>query len=332
VPGECSLLFTGPLDGFVLRFKVAGIAGAVLSAPLWLYQLWAFITPGLRRNERRWTVAFVLSSTVLFAAGAFLSYLTIAKALGLLVNLAGPGTVAAIEVTRYLGFVMTMLLVFGVSFELPLLTVLLNMVGILSYRRLLRWQRMTIFLIFVFAAVATPSQDPISMCMLAIPMCLLFEGAVLVAFLHDRRKQRRRAVESFHDLPDDVASPLDAPARDRIERRRPHGFAGAQVEAGVVPGADDAPIAEHAFDERSAVVRAASAEGVDFTPNARQQNVGPVNRDLFHLSVFQFAPSGNRYVLLCHKTFLVSGRSLLSALVPVAQELLQPFVRERVIE
>jgi len=209
IPGECQLLFTGPLDGFMLRFKVAGIAGAVLSAPLWLYQLWAFVTPGLRRNERRWTVVFVLGSTLLFAAGTALSYLTISKALNLLVNVAGQGTVAAIEVTRYLGFVTTMLLVFGVSFELPLVIVLLNLVGILSFRRLQRWQRMAIFLIFVFAAVATPSQDPISMCMLAIPMCLLFEGAVLVAWVHDRRKERREAAESFHDLPDDVASPLD---------------------------------------------------------------------------------------------------------------------------
>jgi sec-independent protein translocase protein TatC len=218
VPGECQLLFTGPLDGFMLRFKVAGIAGAVLSAPFWLYQVWAFVTPGLHRNERRWTVAFVLGSTLLFAAGTVLSYLTISKALNLLVNVAGTGTVAAIEVTRYLGFVMTMLLVFGVSFELPLLIVLLNLVGILSFRRLLRWQRMAIFLIFVFAAVATPSQDPISMCMLAVPMCLLFEAAVLVAWVHDRRKERREAAESFHDLPDDVASPLD-PSPSSLDTR-----------------------------------------------------------------------------------------------------------------
>jgi sec-independent protein translocase protein TatC len=209
-PGQCQLLFFGPLDGFMLRFKVAGIAGVVLSAPFWLYQLWAFVTPGLRRNERRWTITFVLTSTVLFAAGAFLSYLTVSKALNLLVSVAGNGVVSAIEVTRYLGFVMTMLLVFGASFELPVLVVLLNFVGVLSFRRLMKWQRMAIFLIFVFAAIATPSQDPLSMCMLAVPMCLLFEGAVLVAFVHDRRKERRRAAESFHDLPDDVASPLDA--------------------------------------------------------------------------------------------------------------------------
>jgi sec-independent protein translocase protein TatC len=207
--GGCVLPFFGPLDGFVLRFKVAGIAGLVLSSPFWLYQLWAFITPGLRRNERRWTVLFVFSSTILFAAGAVLSYFTLGKALTLLVNIAGPGTVAVIEITRYIGFVMTMLLVFGVSFELPLLVVMLNQVGVVSAQRLLRWQRMSIFLIFVFAAIATPSQDPISMSMLAVPMCLLFEGAILVAWIHDRRKARRDALESFHDLSDDEASPVD---------------------------------------------------------------------------------------------------------------------------
>jgi sec-independent protein translocase protein TatC len=210
VDGECKLTFFGPLDGFMLRFKVAAIVGMVISAPFWLYQLWAFITPGLRRTERRWTVVFVAASTLLFAAGAALSYFTLSKALTLLVTIAGEGTVAAIEVTRYIGFVTTMLLVFGVSFELPLLVVMLNLVGVLSARRLLRWQRLAIFLIFVFAAVATPSQDPISMTMLAVPMSLLFEGAVFLAWLHDRRKARREALESFHDVPDDEASPLDA--------------------------------------------------------------------------------------------------------------------------
>jgi len=97
VNGECKLTFFGPLDGFLLRFKVAAIAGALLSAPFWLYQLWAFVTPGLRRSERRWTVVFVAASTVLFAAGAALSYLTLSKALSLLITTAGEGTVAAIE-------------------------------------------------------------------------------------------------------------------------------------------------------------------------------------------------------------------------------------------
>jgi sec-independent protein translocase protein TatC len=105
--------------------------------------------------------------------------------------------------------VMTMLFVFGVSFELPLLVVMLNRVGVLSAKRLQRWQRAAIFLIFVFAAVATPSQDPLSMCMLAIPMVLLYEVAVLIAWFHDRGKARREAADPLHQLDDDETSPLD---------------------------------------------------------------------------------------------------------------------------
>jgi len=207
--GECKLLFTSPLDGFMLRLKVGAITGMVLAAPFWLYQLWAFVTPGLHRRERRWTITFVLASSLLFVAGSYLAYLTVENALALLVNLAGDATVAALTIVEYMRFVTSMLLVFGIAFELPLLVVMLNQVGVLSAARLRRWQRLAIFLIFVFAAVATPSQDPLSMCMLAIPMAILFEISVLIASIHDRRKARRERSESFEDLPDDVASPLD---------------------------------------------------------------------------------------------------------------------------
>jgi len=207
--GECNLILTSPLDGFILRLKVGAICGVILAAPFWLYQLWAFITPGLHRRERRYTVLFVAASTVLFAGGAVLSYFTIEKALALLIGFAGDSTVAAIDAPKYIGFVTSMLLVFGTAFELPLLVIMLNLVGVLTAAALRRWQRLSIFLIFVFAAVATPSQDPISMLMLAIPMALLFELAVLFAWVHDRRKARRGAAESFAELPDDVASPLD---------------------------------------------------------------------------------------------------------------------------
>ena len=207
--GQCKLIFTSPLDGFVLRLKVGAICGILLAAPFWVYQLWAFITPGLHRREKRWTVGFVVMSTLLFAAGAIISYFTIEKALALLVGFAGDSTVAAIDAPKYVSFVTSMLLVFGAAFELPLLVTALNRVGVLSAARLIHWQRMSIFLIFVFAAVATPSQDPISMCMLAVPMCILFEIAVLFAWLHDRRKARRQAEGSFGDLSDDEISPLD---------------------------------------------------------------------------------------------------------------------------
>ena len=205
----CQLIFTSPLDGFMLRLKVGAIAGIILAAPFWLYQLWAFVTPGLHRRERRWTITFVVVSSVLFVAGAFLAYLTVENALALLVNLAGNSTLAVLDVVEYMSFVTSMLLVFGAAFELPLLVVMLNQVGVLSAARLRRWQRLSIFGIFVFAAVATPSQDPLSMLMLAIPMAILFEVSVVVASIHDRRKARRQALESYDDLPDDVASPLE---------------------------------------------------------------------------------------------------------------------------
>ena len=206
---DCVLVLNDPLSGFLFRIKVCALAGTVLSAPGWLYQVWAFVAPGLHRNEKRYSITFVGVSATLFASGAALAYLTLSKGLQLLVDTAGEGTIALFTIDRYLSFVNVMLVVFGASFEVPLLVVMLNIVGVLTYQQLRHWQRLAIFLIFVFAAVATPSQDPITMCALAVPMCALFEGAVLFAFVHDRRKARREAAESFHDLDDDVASPLD---------------------------------------------------------------------------------------------------------------------------
>lgn len=220
----CQLLFFNPLDGFLIRLKVGIIAGAILSSPLWLYQFWAFITPGLKKNERRISTVFVVCSTILFIGGAALAYFTLDKGLRLLVTSAGSGTVAALSITGYLSFVVAMLFIFGISFEFPLLIAMLNLVGVLSFARLMKWQRAIIFLIFAFAAVATPSQDPFTMCALAVPMCVLFEIAVLVAWRHDKRKAKRQAIESFHDVPDDEASPLDntpSPIDDESVDERP---------------------------------------------------------------------------------------------------------------
>ena len=207
--GECALVFRGVADGFIVRLKVSMLAGLLLASPFWLYQLWAFVTPGLRRNERKWSVVFVLCASVLFALGSLLAYLVLPKALSVLVGFAGPGTVALFDVKEYLSFVSSMLLIFGAAFELPLLVAMLNFAGVLTYKVLARWQRLSIFLIFVFAAVATPSQDPFSMIFMAVPLCLLFEGAVLVAYIHDKRKARREAESGWGDVADDEASPLD---------------------------------------------------------------------------------------------------------------------------
>ncbi|HEU5268287.1 MAG TPA: twin-arginine translocase subunit TatC [Jatrophihabitans sp.] len=213
---QCKLLFRAPLDGFTIRLKVSVIAGAILTAPLWLYQLWAFVTPGLRRNERRWTVAFVASSSVLFALGMGLAYFTLYKGLNVLVTQAGSGTQAGLDVTSYISFVVLMLVIFGVSFELPLLIIMLNAVRVLPYRLLRRGQRIGVFAVFVFAAVATPSTDPFTMIAMALPMVLLFELAVLWCFLHDRRRARRQLAEEA-SLPDDVASAVN-PLPERLDR------------------------------------------------------------------------------------------------------------------
>ncbi|HEY4631240.1 MAG TPA: twin-arginine translocase subunit TatC, partial [Blastococcus sp.] len=196
--------------GVLLRLKIGLIAGAVLSAPFWLYQLWAFITPGLKRNERRYTVGFVAASTLLFAAGAFLAWFTLRKGLELLLSLAGSEVAFQLTAPDYLGFVISLLIAFGLSLELPLVAVALNLVGILSHAALSRSRRWIFFLTIVFAAFVTPTQDPFTMLAMAIPMILLFETAIQIARVVDKRRAKRADVEHFHDLGDDEASPLDA--------------------------------------------------------------------------------------------------------------------------
>jgi sec-independent protein translocase protein TatC len=206
---KCPLVYTGPLDAFLIRLKVMLISGIVLSSPFWLYQLWAFITPGLKKNERRLTVTFVGASTVLFAGGACLAFFVLTKGLRVLVESGGSGTAALLSINQYLSFVIAMLTIFGASFEVPLLIVMLNMVGVLSYARLKKMQRILIFAIFAFSAIATPSQDPFTMLALAVPMCILFEAAVVICWRHDKRKAARGDNEFFRNLSDDETSPLD---------------------------------------------------------------------------------------------------------------------------
>jgi sec-independent protein translocase protein TatC len=207
--GSCGLLITDVFGGVFIRLKVSFLAGAVLAAPVWLYQLWAFITPGLKRNEKRYGIGFVAVSTLLFAAGAVLAYISLAKGLQLLLSLAGDGTVVALTAPDYIGFMLSLLIAFGVSFEVPLLAVALNLVGVLTYAVLKRSRRWIFFLTIVFAAFVTPTQDPFTMLLMAGPMIALFEVAIQIARIVDRRRARREDVEHFHHLSDDEASPLD---------------------------------------------------------------------------------------------------------------------------
>lgn len=205
----CGLLITDVFGGVFIRLKVAFLAGAVLSAPFWLWQLWAFITPGLKRNEKRYGVGFVAASSVLFALGAVLAYVSLSAGLELLLSLAGDGVVIALTAPDYIGFVVSLLVAFGVSFEVPLIAIALNLVGVLSHEVLSKSRRWIFFLTIVFAAFVTPTQDPFTMLLMAGPMILLFELAIQVARIVDKRRAKREALEHFHDLGDDEASPLD---------------------------------------------------------------------------------------------------------------------------
>ncbi|MGH3856164.1 MAG: twin-arginine translocase subunit TatC [Pseudonocardiaceae bacterium] len=208
-PGRCQLLQTAPFEVFTLRMQVGIAAGAVVTAPIWIYQLWAFITPGLYAKERKFALTFVGTASVLFGAGAVLAYYVVPTGLSFLANLGGGQFITALTGASYISFLLTMLAVFGLTFELPLLVVMLNRVGVLPYEKLKRWQRGILFGLFVLAAVATPGNDPFSMLALAFALVVLFEVAVLIARAHDRALARARAEQGWDDLDPDEPSPLD---------------------------------------------------------------------------------------------------------------------------
>ena len=209
---DVTLALTGVADPFVLQMQVSAVAGVVLAAPVWLYQLWRFITPGLHRHERRWAIGFVAVAFPLFLGGVALAYAVLPLGLQVLLGFTPDNVENIVSVDRYLSFFLRTVLVFGVGFLIPLLLVLLNFAGVLSGRRLLGWWRWIIVSVVLFAAVATPTGDPINLLLLAGPILLLVAMAVGVCLLNDRRRARRRAASGepdFSAYDDDETSPLD---------------------------------------------------------------------------------------------------------------------------
>ena len=220
VDGKCKFLVLGVGDTLILRLKIALWVGIIVGAPVWLYQLWAFIAPGLHRHERKWAYIFVAIAAPLFCAGAVLAFLVVGHSLNFIMEAGVLGEATQLEVTSYVSFVTSMILLFGVAFEFPLILLMLNFTGVVRAKRLLSWWRVVIFLSFAFAAIATPDPGPFGMTLLAAAMSLLYFIAVGVAFINDKRKGRDR--EIYAGLDDDELSPLDDPrepvaAGDRID-------------------------------------------------------------------------------------------------------------------
>lgn len=203
------LALTGVADPFVLQIQVSAAAGIALSSPVWLYQLWRFVTPGLHRNEQKWAIGFAAIATPLFAAGITLAYVVLPFGLEILLGFTPENVENIVSVDRYLSFFLRTIMVFGVGFLTPLLIVLLNFAGILSGKRLLSWWRWIIFTVLVFSAVATPTGDPINLMLLAGPIMILVIIAVGISLLNDRRRARKSRNSDFSDLGDDEISSLD---------------------------------------------------------------------------------------------------------------------------
>ncbi|MCZ3386794.1 MAG: twin-arginine translocase subunit TatC [Actinomycetia bacterium] len=196
---------------FTLQLKIAAMTGIVLASPVWIYQLWAFVTPGLHRHERRYGYAFLFTAVPLFLAGVAAALWVLPKGLELLLGFTPEGVSNFLAVDAYLSFLVRTMIVFGIGFLLPVFIVGLNLVGILSANAIRRSWRWTILGVFLFGAIATPTGDPLSMMLLAGPMLVLMLVAFGICLLNERRRARRSTEPDYTDLDDDEASPMSGP-------------------------------------------------------------------------------------------------------------------------
>jgi len=183
---NCQLYVTAPLDGLTLRIKMAFFGGLVLASPVILWQIWRFITPGLRANEKRYIVPFVLSSIVLFLLGCATAYWILPHALGFLKAVGGSSLSQIYNPNQYLGLILLMMVLFGLTFEFPVVLVALQLAGAVTPARLLGWWRWAVITIFVVAGVFTPSGDPVSMLALAVPLTAFYFISILIGKLLGR--------------------------------------------------------------------------------------------------------------------------------------------------
>jgi sec-independent protein translocase protein TatC len=209
VPGH-SLVLNGVMDGFYLHIKVAIVAGIVITSPIWLYQLWAFVAPGLYSREKRWTYLFLGSAIPLFGLGCFFAFLAMSRGLRFLIGMSG-GLTDLFTADTYIGYWIAMIIGFGLCFEVPLFLVILNLARVITHERFKKWRRIIIFLVFVFAGIASPSPDPLTMLLLGGTVVVLVEVAEVLIYLNDKRYARNHP-DLYADLPDGELAPIEVPA------------------------------------------------------------------------------------------------------------------------
>ncbi|MEU9705899.1 twin-arginine translocase subunit TatC [Streptomyces sp. NPDC047981] len=225
--GRCVVIaYQTVLSPFTSTVKVIMLAGVIAASPVWLYQLWAFVAPGLHKSEKRYTYYFAAVAVPLFAAGAYVAYLIMPVSVKVLISITPDVASNFVSLDDILDFTTRMVLVFGLAFELPLLLIMLNIAGVVTGRRMAGWWRGVIMGVFVFGAVATPSTDPFGMIALSGPIIVLYFIAVGISMLNDRRRARNNPDA---ELDDDEASSLDL-APQAVGAVEPVGAARALPE------------------------------------------------------------------------------------------------------
>jgi sec-independent protein translocase protein TatC len=208
VPGH-SLILNGVMDGFYLHIKVSVIAAIVVTSPIWLYQLWAFIAPGLYSREKRWTYLFMGTAVPLFALGCCFAFIAMSRGLKFFIGMSG-GLTNLFTADTYIGYWIAMIIGFGLCFEVPLFLVILNLARVITHERFKKWRKVIIFLVFVFAGIASPSPDPLTMLLLGGVVVALVEVAEVLIFFNDRRYNRLHP-DLNANLADDELSPIETP-------------------------------------------------------------------------------------------------------------------------
>ena len=211
---DVRLVLGGVADAFILQIKVSVVTSLLVTCPIWIYQVWRFITPGLYRKEKLRAYLFAAVATPLFVGGAVLAYLLLPLGLSILFGFTPLGVGNYVPVDRYLSFFLRMVLVFGISFLTPLFIVMLNIFDMLEAKAITSRWRVVVLGVFAFAAVATPTGDPVNMTLLAAPVLSLISIATFIAWLNDKRRARKRQDDPVLGLSDDEASPEPKPATD----------------------------------------------------------------------------------------------------------------------